>query len=161
MAGISMAAQCSCDARLPTVRLTVCLVPNAVSISSFARILPHTQHIDAALLESMMNIVLGHGAGKAEFPASDVLAFRTNLLLTQPHITTTHHPTYDFSNLLRTSEIFSRTRVTFGFSPAVVQTHCRNDTMMTDAGHPFAQRANEHFDKRQLTCQKPIIFFSS
>jgi hypothetical protein len=156
-----MAAQCSCDARLPTVRLTVCLVPNAVSISSFARILPHTQHIDAALLESMMNIVPGHGAGKAEFPASDVLAFRTNLLLTQPHITTTHHPTYDFSNLLRTSEIFSRTRVTFGFSPAVVQTHCRNDTMMTDAGHPFAQRANEHFDKRQLTCQKPIIFFSS
>jgi hypothetical protein len=63
MAGISMAAQCSCDARLPTVRLTVCLVPNAVSISSFARILPHTQHIDAALLESMMNIVPGHGAG--------------------------------------------------------------------------------------------------
>ena len=61
-----MAAQCSCDARLPTVRLIVYLVPNAVSKLFFARILPHTQHIDAAVLESMMNIVPEHGAGEAE-----------------------------------------------------------------------------------------------
>jgi hypothetical protein len=66
MAGISMAVQRRCDARLPTVRLTVYLVRNAVSISPFARILPHTQHIDGALLESMMNIVPEHGAGEAE-----------------------------------------------------------------------------------------------
>ena len=66
MAGISMAAQCSCDAPLPTARLVVCLVPNAVLLSHFARILPHTQHIDAALLESMINIVPEYGAGEAE-----------------------------------------------------------------------------------------------